>query len=80
MTVATNDRNEPQFHECVAWRAAAEFAGKFLMKGRLVYLAGWLHGRSWRAEDGTMRRSVEVVAETLRALTPRPQQQEEPDA
>ena len=77
MSVATNDRSEPEFHDIVAWRQAAEFASTYLTKGRLVYVEGWLHGRTWQAENGTTRRSVEVIAETLRALTPRePEQQE----
>jgi len=42
----------------------------------LVYVEGWLHGRTWQAENGTTRRSLEVIAETLRVQTPRlPEQQ-----
>jgi single-strand DNA-binding protein len=52
----------------VVWRQHAEFAGKYLAKGRLVYVQGRLHGRTWQAENGTTRRSVEVVAEDLQAL------------
>ena len=80
MSLATNDQSEPEFHEVVSWRQTAEFAGKYLTKGRLVYVEGRLHGRTWQTEDGTTRRSVEVIAETLRALTPRPQEQQETDA
>ncbi len=77
LSIATNDRSGgPEFHDVVAWRQRAEFAGTYLTKGRLVYVEGWLHGRTWQAENGTTRRSVEVIAETLRALTPRPEQQE----
>jgi len=79
MSIATNDRSEPEFRACGACEGIADFAGKFLTKGRLVYLEGWLHGRTWRAEDGGTRRSVEVIVETLRALTPRPQEQQEVD-
>ena len=68
MRVATNDRQEPEFHDCVLWRQLAEFAGQYLAKGRLVYIQGRLHGRSWQAENGTTRRSVEVVADDLQAL------------
>jgi single-strand DNA-binding protein len=66
--VATNDRQEPEFHDCVLWRQLAEFAGQYLAKGRLVYVQGRLHGRSWQAENGTTRRSVEVIAEDLQVL------------
>ena len=80
MSIATNDQSEPEFHEVVSWRQTAEFAGKYLTKGRLVYVEGRLHGRTWQTEDGTTRRSVEVIAEMLRALMPRPQEQQETDA
>jgi single-strand DNA-binding protein len=52
----------------VVWRQLAEFAGQYLAKGRMVYVEGRLHGRSWQAENGTTRRSVEVVADDLQAL------------
>ena len=78
LNIATSYRGEVQFTDVVAWHQAAEFAGKYLAKGRLVYCEGWLKTHKWQAEDGTTRRSVEVVADTLRALTPpRPKDQPE---
>jgi single-strand DNA-binding protein len=68
LRVATNDRELAEFHDVVVWRQLAEFAGQYLAKGRLVYVQGRLHGRSWQAENGTTRRSVEVVAEDLQVL------------
>jgi single-strand DNA-binding protein len=68
LRVATNDREQPEFHDCVLWRQLAEFAGQYLAKGRLVYIQGRLHGRSWQAKNGTTRRSVEVVADDLQVL------------
>ena len=68
LRVATNDRETAEFHDLVLWRQLAEFAGQYLAKGRLVYVQGRLHGRSWQSEDGTTRRSVEVVAEDLQVL------------
>jgi hypothetical protein len=51
---------------------AAEFAGQYLRKGRLVLVEGRLHARNWQAHDGTARRIVEVVADTLQAVSPKP--------
>jgi single-strand DNA-binding protein len=65
--VATN-AGDSEFHDVVLFRQLAEFAGQYLAKGRLVYVQGRLHGRSWQAENGTTRRSVEVVAEDLQVL------------
>ena len=68
LRVATNERESAEFHDVVVWRQLAEFAGQYLAKGRMVYVEGRLHGRSWQAENGTTRRSVEVVADDLQAL------------
>ncbi len=70
--LATNDRARTEFHDIVAWRQLAEIVAKYLTKGRLVYLEGRLHGRSWMAEDGTTRRSVVVVAENVQFLSDKP--------
>ena len=67
--VATNDREQPEFHDVVLWRQMADFAAGYMTKGRLVYVEGRLQGRSWEAADGTQRRSVEVVADRFQALS-----------
>lgn len=77
LRLATNDREQAEFHDVVVWRHLAELAGSFLAKGRLVYVEGRLHGRSWEAQDGTTRRSVEVVADSLQILSPKAAEPEE---
>jgi single-strand DNA-binding protein len=59
---------ETDFIDIVAWRQAAEFAANYLNKGRLVAVDGRLQIRNWVAQDGTKRRSAEVVANDLRSL------------
>jgi len=68
MRVATNDRDQAEFHDCVVWRATAEFASTYLRRGRLVYVEGRLHGESWTDRDSNTRYSVRVVTERLLAL------------
>ena len=68
LRLATNEREEPEFHDVVVWRHLAEAAAQYLSKGRLLYVEGRLHGRTWQAQDGTSRRTVEVIAETLQML------------
>ena len=75
--LVTNDREEPEYHDLVLWRQLAELAAKYLAKGRLVYIEGRLHGRTWATEDGTTRRSVEIVAENLQFLSSRPSEPSE---
>ena len=47
----------------------AEFACRYLGKGRLVYVEGRLQSRTWQATDGSTRRTIEVVANRLQALS-----------
>lgn len=67
--LATNDREQPEFHDIVLWRQLAEFASEYMTKGRLAYVEGRLQARVWEAADGTRRRTVEVVAERFQALS-----------
>jgi single-strand DNA-binding protein len=49
----------------VVWRDLAEHAAESLSKGGRVVVVGRLQQRSWTAEDGSARFTVEVVAEEL---------------
>ena len=59
---------EADFIPIVVWRQSAEFAANYLTKGRLVAVDGRLQIRSWVAQDGTRRKSAEVVADNLKSL------------
>src|SRR5229473_6450632 len=52
---------ETDFIDIVAWKQSAEFAANYLNKGRLIAVDGRLQIRNWVAQDGTKRRSAEVV-------------------
>jgi single-strand DNA-binding protein len=56
---------EPAFFTVVVWRDQAVHAAESLAKGSRVIVMGRLVQRSWRADDGTVRSVVEVVAEEL---------------
>jgi len=53
----------------VLWGQLADFASSYLGKGRLVYVEGRLQSRQWQATDGSTRRTVEIVANRLQALS-----------
>ena len=72
MRLATNEGEEPQFHQLSAWGKQAEFAASYLKKGRLLYVEGRLHWSSWQVADGSSRRSCEVRVGTLQVLDQRP--------
>ena len=63
---------ETDWHQIVCWGKLAEFAGQYLDKGRLVFVAGRLTYRSWEGKDGQQRRATEVVASELIPLDHRP--------
>jgi single-strand DNA-binding protein len=63
------------FFDVVAWRRTAEFAANYLKKGRLVSVDGRLQTRSWVAQDGTKRKAVEIVADNLNPVGPRPEEE-----
>jgi single-strand DNA-binding protein len=69
--VATNDPGGVEYHDVVLWGQLADFATEHLGKGRLVYVEGRLRSRTWEATDGTPRRTIEIVANRLQALSHR---------
>ena len=67
--LATNEREQAEFHDVVLWRQMADFAAKYMTKGRLVYVEGRLQGRNWETTDGSQRHSIEVIADRFQALS-----------
>ena len=65
---SSQGEREADFIPIVAWRQSAEFAANYLKKGRLVAIDGKLQIRSWVAQDGSRRKTAEVVADNLRSL------------
>ena len=65
--VAISGRREQEasFFIVVVWRDQAEHAARSLSRGSRVVVLGRLQQRSWTAEDGSTRSTVEVVAEEL---------------
>jgi single-strand DNA-binding protein len=65
--VAVSGRREQEasFFTVVVWRDQAEHAAQSLSKGSRVVIVGRLQQRSWTAEDGSARSTVEVLAEEL---------------
>jgi single-strand DNA-binding protein len=65
--VAVSGRREQEasFFTVIVWRDQAEHASQSLIKGSRVVVVGRLQQRSWTAEDGNTRLTVEVVAEEL---------------
>ena len=56
------------FFNVVVWQKAAENCKNFLTKGKQVAIEGRLEQRSWTAQDGGKRSTVEVIAERVQFL------------
>ena len=77
VAVSGRREQEPSFFTIIVWRDQAEHAVESLSKGSRVVVLGRLQQRSWTAEDGSARSTVEVLAEelgpSLRWATARPE-------
>jgi single-strand DNA-binding protein len=65
VAVSGRREQEPSFFTVIVWRDQAEHAAQSLSKGSRVVVVGRLQQRSWTAEDGSVRSTVEVVADEL---------------
>ena len=79
VTIATSETwkdkqtGQPQerteWHRVVVWGKLAELCGKYLSKGRQVYVEGRLQTRSWEDPQGVKKYTTEVVAQTVQFLS-----------
>lgn len=77
LNIATTERRKDrdgnwadhtEWHRVVAFGNTAENVGKFLKKGRQVYIEGKLSTRKYTDKDGVEKYSTEVVADAVRFL------------
>ncbi|MGZ3761478.1 MAG: single-stranded DNA-binding protein [Mucilaginibacter sp.] len=59
---------QTEWHNIVLWRSLADVAGKFLQKGKLVYIEGKLRTRSFEDKEGIRKYTTEIVAENFTML------------
>ncbi len=64
--------NSAEFHECVAWAHLAEICQKFLKKGNLIYVEGYLKTRNWDSPEGVKKFKTEIVVQDMIRLEKRP--------
>jgi len=63
-----------EWHNVVAWRQLAEICGKYLHKGKQVYVEGRIQTRSYDDRDGNKRYITEIIAEQMQMLGSRDEQ------
>jgi single-strand DNA-binding protein len=74
LRIANNGAYEVQYHTIIAWRKLGEIAAQYLSKGRLVFISGRLQGRNWVGADGAARHELQIVADEIQFLSPKPQE------
>lgn len=76
-TVAVNGRRSSggdqtvQYFRITAWRQLGESCAKYLSKGRKAFVSGPLTARTYTANDGSTRMSLEITAEDVEFLPSR---------
>jgi single-strand DNA-binding protein len=73
-----NKNQTVEWHRVVLWRQLAKAAGQYLKKGNKIYIEGKLATRSWEDNDGTKRKSTEIVADAMTMLDGPGEEQEVP--
>jgi single-strand DNA-binding protein len=61
-------QEKTEWHNVVAWRQLAEICGKYLHKGKQVYIEGKIQYRTYDDRDGNKRYITEVVADQMQML------------
>lgn len=60
---------ETTFLRVVTWGKRAEVCNEYLRKGSSVFVEGRLQSRSWQAQDGSKRTTIEIVAQNVQFLS-----------
>lgn len=63
-------KEETCFVTVTAWDKQAEACNQYLTKGSPIFIEGTLQSRSWEANDGQKRNTIEVRAERVQFLGP----------
>ena len=58
-------KDTTDFFNIVAWDKTAETIAKYVNKGNLICIRGYLRNRSWEDNNGNKRYATEIVAEEL---------------
>lgn len=58
-------QEKTEWHRVILWNKQAELAGKYLRKGRKVYIEGKIQTRSWDDQSGQKRYTTEIVGNQL---------------
>jgi single-strand DNA-binding protein len=70
---------QADFLTVVAWERQAEICGKYIDIGRRIGVEGRLHHTTWKADDGSPRSRVEVIASRVELMGRSNRERNEPE-
>lgn len=73
-TTNGEQREKTEWHNIVIWGKQAEIAGRYLKKGRQIYLEGRIEYREFEGQDGQKKYITEIKADRFLMLGPRDNQ------
>ncbi len=57
-----------EWHRIVTFGKLAEICGKYLVKGKLVFVEGRIQTRVWEDKEGNKRSTTEIIASNMQML------------
>lgn len=60
-----NGERDTDFFDVVAWRNTGDFVQRYFRKGQQAVVKGRLQTRQWTADDGSKRKTVQIVADSV---------------
>jgi len=67
-TSSGEQREETEWFNCSAWGKLADVCNEYLTKGKQVYVEGRLKTRSYQAQNGETRFSIDVTCQEIQFL------------
>ena len=61
-------KEETEWHRITCYGRTAEIAGKYLEKGKPVFVEGRIRTRKWEDKEGVTRYSTEIIADSIQLL------------
>jgi single-strand DNA-binding protein len=65
-----NDQERTEWHSIVAFAKTAEHCSEYLSKGKLCYIECSIRSSQWEDREGNRRKSFDIIARQMRALSP----------
>ncbi|MCL2669314.1 MAG: single-stranded DNA-binding protein [Syntrophaceae bacterium] len=57
-----------EWHRIVTFGKLAEICGRYLVKGKMVYVEGRIQTRGWEDKEGSKRSTTEIIAVNMQML------------